>query len=57
LSPLKVLGRGYAIVAREGVVVRRAADVERGDLLTVRLDQGDSLAVRVEARADGKDEG
>lgn len=57
LSPLKVLGRGYAIVAREGVVVRRAADVERGDLLTVRLDQGDSLAVRVESRADGKDEG
>ena len=57
LSPLKVLGRGYAIVAREGVVVRRAADVERGDLLTVRLDQGDSLSVRVESRTDGKDEG
>jgi exodeoxyribonuclease VII large subunit len=57
LSPLKVLGRGYAIVARGGVVVRRAADVEREDLLTVRLDRGDSLTVRVEARAEGKDEG
>lgn len=57
LSPLKVLGRGYAIVAREGVVVRRAADVTRGDLLTVRLDRGDWLEVRVESRADGKDQG
>jgi exodeoxyribonuclease VII large subunit len=57
LSPLKVLGRGYAIVARHDVVVRRAADVQRGDLLTVRLDQSDSLVVRVESSAGGKDEG
>ncbi|MBM4778076.1 MAG: exodeoxyribonuclease VII large subunit [Archangiaceae bacterium] len=56
LSPLKVLGRGYAIVAREGAVVRRSADVAVGDQLTVRLDQGDSLSVRVEGRAAGKDE-
>lgn len=56
LSPLKVLGRGYAIVARDGVVVRRSADVAVGDQLTVRLDQGDSLSVRVEGRAAGKGE-
>lgn len=56
LSPLKVLGRGYAIVSKADLVVRRAADVEVQDELTVRLDQGDRLTVRVEARASGKDE-
>ncbi|MBL8917435.1 MAG: exodeoxyribonuclease VII large subunit [Myxococcaceae bacterium] len=56
LSPLKVLGRGYAIVSKGGLVVRRAVDVEVQDELTVRLDQGDRLTVRVEARASGKDE-
>ncbi|MDR2421048.1 MAG: exodeoxyribonuclease VII large subunit [Oscillospiraceae bacterium] len=38
LSPLKVLGRGYAI-ARDarGAVVRSAADVRPGDILALRL--------------------
>lgn len=40
LSPLKVLGRGYAIVRRaDGMVLKRAADVQSGDKLTLRLQQ------------------
>jgi len=38
MSPLKVLGRGYAIARKaDGTVIRRAADVTKGDKLTVRL--------------------
>jgi len=38
MSPLKVLGRGYAIARREdGLIIKSASDVSPGDLLTVRL--------------------
>ena len=42
LSPLAVLGRGYAIVhrAEDGSIVRRAADVSEGDALDFRLAEG-----------------
>lgn len=43
LSPLAVLGRGYAIARREvdGRIVRRASEVERGDRLAIRLGAGE----------------
>lgn len=48
LSPLAVLGRGYAIARREdGRVVRRAAEVQRGESLSLRLAEG-AARVRVE---------
>jgi exodeoxyribonuclease VII large subunit len=48
LSPLKVLGRGYAILNRvDGRVVRAASDAAPGDPLKARLGKG-SLALRVE---------
>jgi exodeoxyribonuclease VII large subunit len=38
MSPLKVLGRGYAIARREdGAVIKAASDVGPGDRVTVRL--------------------
>lgn len=42
LSPLAVLGRGYALVRRgdDGALVRRAADCAPGDALHVRLAEG-----------------
>ena len=41
LSPLKVLGRGYAVAQRsDGTVVRSAGQVERGERLRLRLAQG-----------------
>jgi exodeoxyribonuclease VII large subunit len=44
LSPLKVLGRGYAIAQRaDGVVVRRAADVTPGEALRLQLGSSDEL--------------
>ena len=48
LSPLKVLGRGYAIArrTRDGRLVRSAADVQVGDELSLRLAQ-DTLAAKV----------
>lgn len=46
LSPLAVLGRGYAIVwqAQAGVILRRAADAAPGDRLRVRLAEGELVA-------------
>jgi exodeoxyribonuclease VII large subunit len=48
LSPLAVLGRGYALVRDEaGKVVRRAASLAPGQAVAVRLQEG-SLRARVE---------
>jgi exodeoxyribonuclease VII large subunit len=51
LSPLAVLGRGYAIATRpDGAVVTDAATVAAGDDLDVRLHRG-----RVRTRVTGRD--
>jgi exodeoxyribonuclease VII large subunit len=54
LSPLAVLGRGYAICERreDGVIVRRADDVEAGDAVSVRLAE-DTVECTVEATRKG----
>lgn len=53
LSPLAVLGRGYGLVRRaaDGRIVRRPADVARGDALDVRLAEG-SIGARVTRLGD-----
>jgi exodeoxyribonuclease VII large subunit len=52
LSPLRVLGRGYAAAfAADGNVLRNAVDVSIGDQIAVRLERG-TLDCRVE-RIDG----
>lgn len=40
LSPLKVLGRGYAMVTREETVIRETAQLNPGDAITVSLSDG-----------------
>ena len=41
LSPLAVLGRGYAItLSRDGEVLRRAVEAEVGQPLRIRLSEG-----------------
>ncbi|MBL8058394.1 MAG: hypothetical protein JNK29_16940, partial [Anaerolineales bacterium] len=48
VSPLAVLGRGYALVRRpDGAVIRRAAEVAAGETLNVRVREGE-FTVRVE---------
>jgi exodeoxyribonuclease VII large subunit len=53
LSPLAVLGRGYALVRRErdGAVVRDAADAPAGEALEVRVARATLVAVVREARS------
>ncbi len=47
MSPLKVLGRGYAIAENEnGIVIRSKHDVKAGDKITVKL-QKDSIRCTV----------
>ena len=46
MSPLKVLGRGYAIARREdGMVVKESSDVKKGDRLQVRLQKDEITCV------------
>ena len=53
LSPLAVLGRGYALCqVASGEVLRSADGVERGDLVRVTLSEG-RLSCRVEEQAPG----
>jgi exodeoxyribonuclease VII large subunit len=52
LSPLAVLDRGYAMVAKHGAIVRDAAQVAEGDTLEVRLARG-AIAVVVKGPAKG----
>jgi exodeoxyribonuclease VII large subunit len=48
MSPLKVLGRGYAVALRgDGRVVKKASDVKPGDRITVQL-QKDKLSATVD---------
>jgi exodeoxyribonuclease VII large subunit len=51
LSPAATLRRGYAIVQRDGEVIRRAADVVPGERLVVRF-ADDQLTVAAEDSAD-----
>ena len=44
LSPLAVLSRGYAVVAKDGKAVRDSADVRVGELVDVRLEKGNLKA-------------
>ncbi|MHB1865093.1 MAG: exodeoxyribonuclease VII large subunit [Candidatus Saccharimonadales bacterium] len=39
-NPEKALGRGYAVVRRKGVLVRRASDLEISDILDIKLHIG-----------------
>ncbi|MBR3894570.1 MAG: exodeoxyribonuclease VII large subunit [Clostridia bacterium] len=48
MSPLAVLSRGYAAVAKEGRVITRAEDVGEGDLLHIRFADGAVDAVAKE---------
>ena len=52
LSPLKVLGRGYAVVrAEDGKVLRRAGDARPGDRVRIHLSDG-SLGAEITERRD-----
>ncbi|MFH1216026.1 MAG: exodeoxyribonuclease VII large subunit [Pseudomonadota bacterium] len=55
VSPLAVLGRGYSIVSREdnGKIIHSATQVERGDVLHIRLHEG-ALRSRVVGK-EGED--
>jgi exodeoxyribonuclease VII large subunit len=46
MSPLKVLGRGYAIARHEnGKVIKKAADVNPGDRITLRVKKDEITCV------------
>ena len=44
LSPMKILGRGYALAYHGEELVRSAAQVQSGDVLRVQLEEGEITA-------------
>jgi exodeoxyribonuclease VII large subunit len=44
LSPLKILDRGYAIVERDGKIVKSPADAPVGAEVKVRVSEGEFRA-------------
>ncbi len=44
-SPLEILQRGYAIVTKEGSVVKKAEEVSAGDQLNIRVAEGEITAI------------
>ena len=52
LSPLKVLGRGYAIAEKDGAALRSVTETKKGDRINVRL-SGGSLGCLVEEVRNG----
>ncbi|HET8700091.1 MAG TPA: exodeoxyribonuclease VII large subunit, partial [Nitrococcus sp.] len=56
ISPLKTLGRGYAIIRRErdGHIVRQASEITPGERISARLYSGELLC-RVEERREASD--
>lgn len=51
LSPLKVLSRGYSIAQKNGAVVKKAAELEPGDKLSLRMTDG-TIACVVEGKEE-----
>ncbi len=54
LSPLKVLGRGYAIAYKDESALRSIQDVAVGDRVTVRLEDGQIVCKAEEAIPNGR---
>jgi exodeoxyribonuclease VII large subunit len=53
LHPQATLARGYAIVEKDGVAVRRVRDVKSGDALDVRVSDG-AFPARVEPKTNAR---
>lgn len=53
LSPLKVMERGYAVAAKDNKIIRRGAEVNPGDLITVSISDAD-LKVEIKAKEQVK---
>ena len=56
MSPLRVLGRGYAIATHDGVAVRDAREVKKGDVVEVRVHRGRFEATVTAAEAEAEAE-
>lgn len=41
LSPLKILARGYSVASKNGKIISDVGDVEKGDMINLRLSNGD----------------
>ncbi len=41
MSPLKILARGYSVASKEGRIISDISDVDKGDMINVRVGGGD----------------
>lgn len=50
LSPFNVLGRGYALVEKNGALAASVTDISKGDIVTVRFSDGEAQAEITDTR-------
>lgn len=50
LNPMEILKRGYAVAYKDGAVLRSAASVKRGDLISIRMQDGEITASALEIK-------
>jgi exodeoxyribonuclease VII large subunit len=55
LSPLRVLGRGYALVRKNGAVVRDASALSPGEVVDVTFAAGSARATIQETEGESDD--
>ena len=41
LSPLKVLGRGYSLVTKEGKIIKESKEVVKGEIVSIKVSKGE----------------
>ena len=44
LSPLKTLIRGYSLTEKDGKIIKRATQIDKGDIITIKFSDGEKNA-------------
>ena len=44
ISPLKTLIRGYSLTEKDGQIIKRASQIDRGDIITIKFSDGEKNA-------------
>ena len=44
ISPLKTLIRGYSLTEKDGKIIKRATQIDKGDIITIKFSDGEKNA-------------
>ena len=44
ISPLKTLIRGYSLTEKDGQIIKRVSQIDKGDIITIKFSDGEKNA-------------